>query len=132
MADRTRKAATPVLEWVSAIVGGLIALALIAIIGREAVTGANHGPAELVVVEQRVVPSNRGFVVEVGVRNDGDSAAAAVQIEGALRQGQSAVETSRATLDYVPGNSSRKAGLIFSRDPAGYRLDLRAGGYAEP
>ena len=97
MTNRERKAATSVLEWVAAIVGGLIALALVAVIGREAVTGANRGPAELAVVQQRVLPSGHGFVVEVVVRNHGHSAAAAVEIEGALKEGAATIETGRGT-----------------------------------
>ena len=43
-----------------------------------------------------------------------------------------ASETSEATIDYLPARSEREGGLIFSRDPRGHELRLRAKGYAQP
>lgn len=132
MAERKRRLANSLLEWIAAAAGAAIALALLGIIGREALTGPGRGPAELEVTAERVVPAGRGVVVAVSVSNRGEATAAAVQIEGELRRGGETVETSRATLDYVPAGASRRAGLLFTRDPAGHRLELRATGYAEP
>jgi len=115
-----------------AVLGALIALGLLGFIGREALTGTNEGPAILAVRAERIIPAQGGFVAEVAVRNLSDSTAAAVQIEGVLMQGGAVVETSRATIDYVPGRGSQQAGLLFTRDPAAHRLEVRATGYQEP
>ena len=54
------------------------------------------------------------------------------QLEGTLvRRGQG-VETSEATLAYVPGGSVRRAGLFFTENPSEYQLELRTFGYQEP
>ncbi|WP_129794213.1 hypothetical protein [Sphingosinicella sp. CPCC 101087] len=132
MADRKRPAATSLLEWLMAAVGALVALGLLGFIGWEAATGANEGPSVLVAQTERLVPAGDGFVAEVGVRNLSDSTAAAVQVEGALKQGDVAVETSRATIDYIPGRGDRKIGLLFTRDPATFPLEVRVTGYQEP
>lgn len=132
MAGGKRPPATSALEWLVAGLGALIALALLGFIGWEALKGANDGPAILAVRAERIVPMPGGFVAELEVRNRSDSTAAAVQIEGILRQGDEIVETSRATIDYVPGRGRQKAGLLFTRDPAALRLDVRATGYQEP
>ena len=124
--------AASALEWTMALLGALIALALLGFIGWEALSGANDGPAILAVRAERIVPAQGGFVTEVKVENLSDSTAAAVQIEGVLKQGEAVVETSRATIDYVPGRGSRRAGLAFTRDPSGHRLEVRATGYQEP
>ena len=115
-----------------AVLGALTALALLGFIGREALSGANDGPAVLAVHAERFTPARGGFVTEVEVQNLSDSTAAAVQIEGVLKRGDAVVETSRATIDYVPGRGSRTAGLVFTRDPAAHRLEVRATGYQEP
>ncbi|MGX1747973.1 hypothetical protein ACWIDZ_15715, partial [Brevundimonas sp. NPDC055311] len=62
----------------------------------------------------------------VVVANQGDLAAAAVDIEG-----QVGGERSGASLDYVPGRGEKKASLVFSQadkpEPA-----LRELGWSEP
>ena len=67
-----------------------------------------------------------------GIDNASRRTAAAVSIEGTLRDGGQTVETSTATLSFVPGHSERKAGLIFTRDPRRHALEVRATGYEEP
>jgi uncharacterized protein (TIGR02588 family) len=42
------------------------------------------------------------------------------------------VETSQATIDYLPQRSERRGGLFFTRNPEGLDLNLRAEGYSEP
>ena len=132
MAEGKRPPATSPLEWLVAGLGALLALALLGFIGSEALSGANQGPAMLAVRAERIVPTPGGFVAELEVRNRSDSTAAAVQIEGMLKQGDEVVETSRATIDYVPGRGRQQAGLLFTRDPAALRLEVRATGYQVP
>lgn len=132
MGQGRRRPATSPLEWFAAALGALIALGLLGVIGWEAAVGTNGGPPELAVRALRTVPAAHGFVVEVEVRNRADATAAAVGIEGVLKSGDADAETSRATIDYVPGRARRRAGLLFARDPAGHRLELRATGYQEP
>jgi uncharacterized protein (TIGR02588 family) len=42
------------------------------------------------------------------------------------------VESSEVTIDYVPGEATRRAGIYFSRDPRLHRLEIRAKGYDIP
>ena len=132
MGQGRRPLATSPLEWIAAALGALIALSLLGVLGWEAAAGTNGGPPELTVRALRAVPAAHGFVVEVEVRNRADPTAAAVGIEGVLKRGYADVETSRATIDYVPGRGRRRVGLLFTRDPAVHRLELRATGYQEP
>ena len=99
MPARKRPPATSTLEWFMAGLGALIALALLGFIGWEAMSGANDGPAILAIRAERIAPSRGGFVTELSIRNLSDSTAAAVQIEGILKQGHIVLETSRATID---------------------------------
>ena len=65
-------------------------------------------------------------MVDVVVANQGDLAAAAVDIEG-----QVGGERSGASLDYVPGRGEKKASLVFS-GPQRPNAALRVQGWSEP
>lgn len=131
MARKHAAAASP-LEWAAGIFGALIAFGLLGLIGWDAVSGPAGEPPAIAVRAQRIVPTPAGFVVEVEARNHSDATAGGVQIEGLTREGGRDVETSRATIDYVPGHATRRAGLIFARDPRPLTIELRATGYQEP
>jgi uncharacterized protein (TIGR02588 family) len=79
-----------------------------------------------------VSPQPEGWLVEILVSNDGGKTAAALGIEGSLANDDGVVETRAATIDYLPPNSQRRAGLFFMRDPAGLELELRPIGFEEP
>ena len=53
-------------------------------------------------------------------------------VEGVLREKTATLEISAITMDYVPSGSQRKAGLIFSKDPRQFDLQIRAKGYVQP
>lgn len=121
----------PRLEWVTATFGLLVVLATLGALTYEAARGGESPPA----IVNRVVaikPVSGGYLVQLEVRNTGGETTAGLTIEGTLKQGQSEVETSEATLDFVPGHSVREAGLFFTENPQRYRLELRALGYQEP
>ena len=117
----------PLLEWIAAGIGLVLTLGMLAVIGREALSGeAAQVPAIEVRIE-RVVATPAGFTVEIAATNRSGATAAAVQIEGVI-----AGETSTATFDYVPGHATRKGGLFFREDPRRHRLEVRALGYQAP
>jgi len=126
-----RRDPIPPLEWGAAALGLLVALALLAIIGREAVAGKDEPVPVLVAEAQRIVATPGGHVVEIRVRNLSSQTAAAVQVEGKSRPGPDE-ETSSATIDYVPGRSEAIGGIMFSNDPRGAPLELRVTGYEIP
>jgi len=123
---------TPALEWISAAVGLAITLAMMAIIGREALAGDGQAPAAITVEARGVTAGRAGYVVEFEARNSAPAAAAAIEIEGVLTGAAPEPETSSATLDYVAGRSRHRGAMIFAADPATGRLSLRVRGYSEP
>ena len=133
MAEGKGKAAGSALEWIAALVGAVVTLSLLAVIGWEAATGQRDLPPSFEVRVERIVkdPSG-GFVVELVAENSGDMTAAAVGIEGVLKQGGAEIERSRATIDYLPAGGKRRGGLVFSHDPRRHQIELRATGYQDP
>jgi uncharacterized protein (TIGR02588 family) len=122
----------PLLEWIAAGIGLVLTLGILAVIGREALSGEMEQPPAIEVRVERVVPSPAGYIVEIAATNWSGATAAAVEIEGELKAGETSVETSGATFDYVPGHAERKGGLFFKEDPRKHRLEVRALGYQAP
>jgi len=100
----------PVLQWAVAALGGLITLAVVAVVLWGAMQPSRPPALSARIVAVETTPA--GHVAEVEVRNDGLDTAAAVDIEGVLGD-----QTATATLDYVPGRGHAKAYLRFDEDP---------------
>jgi uncharacterized protein (TIGR02588 family) len=118
-------------QWVVGIASTLLVLVLLGFLIYEAVSGTESPPVITVRVE-RVLSVPDGYMVEVGVYNEGGSTASALEIEGTLKQDTTTVETSTATIQYVPAETEREAGLFFTKDPNRYRLEVRPLGYDRP
>jgi uncharacterized protein (TIGR02588 family) len=118
-------------EWVAAIASTLLVLGVVGYLLYDAVARPRTPPA-VTVQADTVFKAGGLWLVEFRARNDGHQTAAAVRVEGELKEGEQTVETSEAVLDYVPGESVRRGGLFFRADPRAYRLELRAHGYQKP
>lgn len=129
--EREAPRRTPALEWIAFGIGLLITCAVLGVIGSEIARGGGERPPAIEVSVERVTATATGYVVEVMATNRSQTTAAAVQIEGRLTSGED-VATSSATIDYIPGESGRGAGLFFEEDPRAHPFELRALGYAEP
>lgn len=132
MAPRSKPQRYPLVEWASAAVGLVIIVAMLSFLTWEAAEPRNGLPPLLKAEATGLVAADGHYVVEVKVSNDARMTAAGVEMEGVLKQGDTDVETSNASLSYVPGESYRRAGLIFTRDPRKLQLELRVTGYELP
>lgn len=118
----------PLLEWVSAGLGLAVALGLMGIIGREALSGGNGGDVPVLAAHiEGIERTATGNVVRITVFNQSGQAAARVQVEG-----KAGDETSVVSLDYVPGHSKAEGGLLFGSDPRRSGLEVRVTGYQLP
>jgi uncharacterized protein (TIGR02588 family) len=128
---REETRAKRVLEALAALLGALLIAVTLGVILWDGLTSSNRPP--FVAVEAgAVVTYPGGFVLAITARNEGDSTAADVLVEGELKRGQEVVESSEATFDYLPSRSSREGGLFFRQDPRHLELELSAKGYMEP
>ena len=126
-----QRARPPRLEWTVAVFGLLLVLAALGALTYEAVTGETSSPDPLIRVTG-VHKVRGGYLAQVEAFNRGGDTAAGLTVEGTLKQNGRDIETSEATLDYLPGRSTREVGLFFTENPQRYRLELRALGYQEP
>lgn len=122
----------PLVEWISASIGLVITGVLFGFLAYEAVLQRDGMPPVLEVVPTALIRAEGRYIVEVRVENRSRTTGSAVQVEGSLKAGEESVETSSASFDYVPGESHRRGGLVFARDPRAYRLEVRVTGYERP
>ena len=116
----------PALEWISASLGLIVFLGLLAVLVREALTAGGDDVPLLSARIEAVTPAKDGHVVRFIISNASGQTAAAVQVEGKLGE-----ETASATLDYVPGHSEAEGGLLFKADPAA-GVEIAVLGYELP
>jgi uncharacterized protein (TIGR02588 family) len=88
------------------------------------------------VVTEHIQAVEGGYLVEIEVKNSGESTAAVVEVEGTLKASDDPqaepIESSTTTFDYIPSQSTRGGGLFFREDPNQYTLEVQAKGYIEP
>src|SRR5687768_7890498 len=93
-------------EWVAAAVSTVLVLAVVGYMLYDAVARPRTPPS-ITLQADSVLHGNGMWLVEFQARNRGHETAAQVKVQGELMDGDSAVETSEAVLDYVPGESVR-------------------------
>lgn len=118
-------------EWAVGTVSALLVLGTIGFMLYQGLTAPGTSPRITLQVDT-IVEAEKGYVVEFRARNRGNSTAAGLGVEGELKSDTGTVETSEATVDYVPGHSERRGGLFFTEDPRRYTLELRPKGYDRP
>ena len=123
---------TPLLEWVAAGVGLVSLIFLLGAIGHDALQGGAQVPPDIHLETGAASRTGNGYVVTFEAFNRGGGTAATLEIEGRLMDGDRAIETSTATIDYAAGHGSAEGGLFFINDPATLKVEMRALGFQAP
>ena len=105
---------------------------MLGVIGREALNGETEQLPVIAVAVTGISPAAPGYVLAFEASNKTGGTAAAVEIEAILKDGDTIVETGKATLDYVPGHGNAKGGVFFAEDPRRHELEIRALGFQTP
>lgn len=129
MAGRVRDR-TPLLEWVAGLIGLTIVVGSVGFLVYQGIRSEPPYP-ELDVQVVDVKPQADGYLAVLRIDNRGGATAQNATVTGRL-QTPEGTETSEVTVDYVPAESSRRAGLFFTRDPRRHPLHVRAEGYQKP
>ncbi|MBL0422187.1 hypothetical protein JI739_17700 [Ramlibacter sp. AW1] len=127
-----REGPPPLLEWVVAAIGLVGVLASMGVLGWHAWRSPAEGAPEPRIEVNRIEPQGGQYLVQLTVRNAGTRAAGDLLVSGELWSQDQRVERSEMRLDHLPAGSLARGGLLFSRDPRGLRLQLRAEGYQQP
>ena len=116
----------PLLEWIASAVGLVLTLGVMTIIARDAFNNSADMPPDIEVTVREQQQLGGRWLVRFDAHNRSPVTAAQVTIEGVLPGG----ETSTATIDYIPGRSTRGGGLVFTTEPRDVRL--RPLGFQDP
>ncbi|WEZ84318.1 hypothetical protein P6U16_06635 [Rhizobium sp. 32-5/1] len=118
-------------QWLTGAICAVLVSGMIGWIGYEAVIG-QEGQPEL---STRIVHQDRvgdGQRVVFLIENAGARTAAAVVVQGQIRNGEAVLETSEVTFDYVPAHSSVSGAMLFQSPRDAGRLQIRPTGYSDP
>ena len=129
-AEAREEAPPPFWEWMVAGLGAALLLASIGYLLLQAREEASPPQPQVQVLA--IEPQAGGFHVQLRVRNAGRQTAAALRLEGELRAGGQVLERSETELDYLPGESTREAGLFFQTDPRSAQFAVQPRGYRQP
>ncbi|HEU4828886.1 MAG TPA: hypothetical protein VFT04_06805 [Gemmatimonadales bacterium] len=129
-AGAARNERIPLVEKVIGALSAIVVLGLMAFLAARAL-GNDGAPPDIVVEMRGVTQSGAGWLVEVEVTNLGSTAASNLEVEGEM-PAAGGTERRSVLLDYVPAQSSRRAGLFFTGDPRTRPITLRAVGYRSP
>jgi len=121
----------PIWEWIVAFVGLMLVVSAVGFMLYRALKG-NSSPPEITISIDSVTTAADGFLVTFRAINRGEVTAAGLTVKGELRSDSETIETSTATLNYVPSRSERRGGLFFTNDPRKFEIKLRAKGYERP
>src|SRR5688572_8871676 len=95
---------TPPLEWAVAALGVVIVATALAFLIYEGVAGDRSAPDIRIEIKE-TAPIRNGYRVRFEATNEGGEAAANVVIEGELVEGEKSLETSEASIGYLPAHS---------------------------
>lgn len=120
----------PAVEWITGLVSVLIVFGTLGYLVFEAIQVRSDEPLLSAHVLQ-VRRVGRTFVVDLEVRNGSRAAASAVQVAGVARSPDGSERNGQATIESVPGFSTRRVSLVFDVDP-GSPPDVRIVGFSRP
>jgi uncharacterized protein (TIGR02588 family) len=122
----------PVSEWIVAAFGLILVAGAVGFMLYQAITQESTPPNFSISVDSIDQVNDGGYLVRFRIKNTGRQTAAAVAVEGELKRGAEVAETSAVTLNYVPSDSEREGGFVFSKNPQEYELKIRAKSYEKP
>jgi uncharacterized protein (TIGR02588 family) len=127
----SRKGKTPLLEWVLGAVGALLLASGLAFLIHEGLTN-DDGPGEVTAEVIEIAAAGDAFVVRYTLHNAGRETLTNLQMIARVWDGEREIETARALIDHLPGQSVQEGGFYLRNDPRRYRLDIRPEGYQSP
>jgi uncharacterized protein (TIGR02588 family) len=135
MADKSElpapsSALSQAVEWVLALVCGVLVLTLFGFLAYKAITDTGGTP-EIALRLVEIRQSGGQFFADVAVANEGHAAAAELEVIATVGESDQQ-QTSSAILDYAPSQSRKQVSLGFDRPVAAGEIKLMVGGYRQP
>ena len=123
---------TSVVEWLAAAAGACVFIAMIGYMLFMSLSGEMDGAPVIKLSSSAVTRQNDIYLVTFQAENTGKQTASSLVVKATLFSGDNAVETSEATIDYLPSKSIGSGGFFFRHDPNTHRLELTPVSYLDP
>lgn len=118
------------LEKLFTVLSLILITAIVIYLGRESL--ATQTPAAFILKPADPIKRGDFKAIDVYIENTGDKAAKAVNLKGEVVGPDGKPIEAEATLDWLPGRSSRRATLIFPLDAPTTTPELEIIGYEDP
>lgn len=118
------------IEKIFTVISGILIVAITIYLGKESL--AKQTPAAFVLKPSDPIERGDFKAIDVYIENTGDQAAKAVNLTGEVLGSDGKPIEAEATLDWLPGRSTRRATLIFPPDAPTTSPQLEITGYEEP
>ena len=118
-------------EWAVAALGLVLVLGCLGFLAWSGLAGGERDIRPILRVTA-IEQQDERYLVRLKVTNGGAGAAAALRVTARLQRGQEVIEEAETEFQYLPGHSSREAGLFFRHDPRSLTLELAARSYQAP
>ncbi len=119
------------IEWLTGLVSAVLIAGMLGWVGWEAFT-RKATPPDISIHVLATEKAGDGYRVAFDIANTATTTAAAVSVTGRLMEGTQVVEEHNVIFDYVAAESKSSGAILFAGDPAGRRVEIRAGGYTDP
>lgn len=120
----------PLAEWLVAFAGLLLVCGSLAFLAYRATTEDLPPVFEAELLGVSAI-SHDAYLADVRIHNRGGTAVASLRLVAQVR-GDLPSEPTEVTVDYLPGHSSRKVGLIFPEPPNQDNLEVTFESYSHP
>ena len=117
--------------WLTGLVSAVLVAGMLGWVGWEAFT-REATPPDLSIHILTTEKVGDGYRVTFDIANTATTTAAAVSVNGRLLEGERVIEDHHVVFDYVAAESKSSGAILFAGDPAGRRVEIRAGGYTDP
>lgn len=118
------------LEKIFTVLSLILITAIVVYLGKESL--ATQTPAAFILKPADPIKRGDFKAIDVYIENTGDRAAKAVNLKGEVPGPDGKPVEAEATLDWLPGRSTRRASLIFPPDAPTTAPQLEIIGYEEP
>ncbi len=119
------------IEWVTGALSAAVVLIVIIWIAKDAIMDRDVSP-DLHGAVLQIDARSEGFQVLFEIQNSSSQTASQVTVRAELSDSSKSVEVAETIVDYVPGNSKAKGGIIFQNNPYGKAIAIRAASFNEP
>jgi uncharacterized protein (TIGR02588 family) len=129
--SKSRKDATPILEWALGAIGVALLVSCVAFLVYEGVINGER-PGAVSATVKDIISTKGAYIVTFELHNAGSQTMSNVHVTAHLSDGTRETERVHTVIDYLPARSHQEGGFYFKNDPRRFELEIGVEGYQKP